>query len=481
MRFSFRAFARALPTAAIAFGAAILGLTATTSLLLARQSSDNLFLPSGNHSINDEAAIFEDLRAACYNEVAALPTLGGDVAKFGPILSLIPVTRSEWLARGDNWLRQYEEQTRQSNAEMSRSVYRGSPEGERLAQAYTALQTCVARRRLCLAKRTCGAAIPTSQPPSMAAARPAAPPPAPVQAPPAALPPGPLASHPLWDQHQPPTSDPKLITGLNRATVIWARDKQCLDQRNAIGENVAADHADIDAARAMWEGDSQSLHELSQAVAAEINGSGQASLLAAYRACLYEAQSQKERGAAPRTASQPPAAQRQAEMDALRRIQMNRNPSLVAPAFQENNERMAKDFSRDRAEKSNKVHNHANDATSCLSVVATGTKVEWGAAGKFKLVNTCSYPVQASWCANTSDCQSGHGNLWSIGAGKDYPIFFADASAPDIRVGACRTGSYATSKVDVVANGAGASMVDTAHDAPQPAPGVSIMPNHKCD
>ena len=65
--------------------------------------------------------------------------------------------------------------------------------------------------------------------------------------------------------------------------------------------------------------------------------------------------------------------------------------------------------------------------------------------------------------------------------GKDYPIFFADPAHPDIRVGACRTGAQATNKVDVVANNNGVSMVDTAHDPPQPSPGVSIMQGHKCD
>jgi hypothetical protein len=155
--------------------------------------------------------------------------------------------------------------------------------------------------------------------------------------------------------------------------------------------------------------------------------------------------------------------------------------SLVASSYQDTNDQMAEAFQRQREGGTQKLHNHANDATSCLSVVATGTKVEWGASGKFKLVNTCGYPVAASWCANTRDCDSGIGNLWTIGAGKDYPIFFADPAHPDIRVGACRTGAQATNKVDVVANNNGVSMVDTAHDPPQPASGVSIMPGHKCD
>jgi hypothetical protein len=131
--------------------------------------------------------------------------------------------------------------------------------------------------------------------------------------------------------------------------------------------------------------------------------------------------------------------------------------------------------------RSHSVNNHADDATDCLSVVKTGTKVEWGTNGKFKLINTCSYPVEAAWCANTKDCESHVGNLWTIGAGRDYPIFFADESAPDIRVGACRIQSQRTSKVDVVADGRGAGQIDTSHKPPQPAPGVSIMQDHTCD
>jgi hypothetical protein len=127
------------------------------------------------------------------------------------------------------------------------------------------------------------------------------------------------------------------------------------------------------------------------------------------------------------------------------------------------------------------VNNHADDATDCLSVVKTGTKVEWGTSGKFKLINTCSYPVEAAWCANTKACEGHAGNLWTIGAGRDYPIFFADESAPDIRVGACRVQSQRTSKVDVVADGRGAGQIDTSHKPPQPAPGVSIMQDHSCD
>lgn len=127
------------------------------------------------------------------------------------------------------------------------------------------------------------------------------------------------------------------------------------------------------------------------------------------------------------------------------------------------------------------INNHADDATDCLSVVKTGTKVEWGTSGKFKLINTCSYPVEAAWCANTKACEGHAGNLWTIGAGRDYPIFFADESAPDIRVGACRVQSQRTSKVDVVADGRGAGQIDTSHKPPQPAPGVSIMQDHTCD
>jgi hypothetical protein len=131
--------------------------------------------------------------------------------------------------------------------------------------------------------------------------------------------------------------------------------------------------------------------------------------------------------------------------------------------------------------RSHNVNNHADDATDCLSVVKTGTKVEWGTSGKFKLINTCSYPVEAAWCANTKACEGHAGNLWTIGAGRDYPIFFADESAPDIRVGACRVQSQRTSKVDVVADGRGAGQIDTSHKPPQPAPGVSIMQDHSCD
>lgn len=99
--------------------------------------------------------------------------------------------------------------------------------------------------------------------------------------------------------------------------------------------------------------------------------------------------------------------------------------------------------SSDLAKKTRKYHNGANDATNCISVALTGTRVEWGIDGKMRMVNTCEYPVAVSWCANTHDCEGGHGNLWTINPGQEWPIFFVDIDHPDVRIGACRVAPQA--------------------------------------
>jgi len=134
---------------------------------------------------------------------------------------------------------------------------------------------------------------------------------------------------------------------------------------------------------------------------------------------------------------------------------------------------------KDREGKSRRLHNNENDATQCLKVVPTGTRQEWGTNGKFKLVNTCGFPVVASWCANKGECEGNHGSMWSISAGKDYPIFFADPANPFIQVGACRTAKD-SKPIPSEAAMRRAGGFNERHNEPVPAAGVEIMRGHTC-
>lgn len=126
--------------------------------------------------------------------------------------------------------------------------------------------------------------------------------------------------------------------------------------------------------------------------------------------------------------------------------------------------------------KTRRYHNSANDVTACLKVQPTGTRQEWGTSGKMKLVNSCGFPVAASWCANAQDCAGGHGNLWTIDAGKDWPLFFSDPQNPHIEVGGCRTAATASPPPPP-----GAPAPLSKHQDPQPAAGVTFLHNHTCD
>lgn len=130
--------------------------------------------------------------------------------------------------------------------------------------------------------------------------------------------------------------------------------------------------------------------------------------------------------------------------------------------------------------KTRKLHNRENDATDCIKVEPTGVREEWGMEGKFRLRNICSYPVEASWCANAAECTTGRGNTWKIPASKTWPIFFADPASPYVGVGACRTGADAKPLPSDAAIAA-AGGVNVSHKPPAPAPGVQTMPNHRCE
>ncbi len=102
---------------------------------------------------------------------------------------------------------------------------------------------------------------------------------------------------------------------------------------------------------------------------------------------------------------------------------------------------------------------------------------EWGIEGRYRLVNTCGYPVEASWCANKTECDTGRGNLWSILPNNSWPIFFAGA---EIKVGGCKAGD-AKQPLPSDADIAQAGGINESHQQPMPYPGVSVMPGHRCE
>lgn len=58
------------------------------------------------------------------------------------------------------------------------------------------------------------------------------------------------------------------------------------------------------------------------------------------------------------------------------------------------------------------------DATGCLQVI--WPKDGRGAA---RIANSCGYAVEAAWCVVGVDCKPGYTNRWTIGAGRQYPIY----------------------------------------------------------
>ncbi|ALL14304.1 hypothetical protein [Caulobacter henricii] len=133
-----------------------------------------------------------------------------------------------------------------------------------------------------------------------------------------------------------------------------------------------------------------------------------------------------------------------------------------------------------QAGKTRKLHNSLNDATACLRVQPTGVRTEWGIEGRYRLINTCDYPVSASWCANTRECELKRGNLWTIRPRGGYPIYFADLANPQIQIGGCREGDGKRplpSDADLSRQGG----VSEARAQPIPAVGVSLLPSHRCD
>lgn len=130
--------------------------------------------------------------------------------------------------------------------------------------------------------------------------------------------------------------------------------------------------------------------------------------------------------------------------------------------------------------KSRVVHNRANDATACLKVEPTGVISEWGIEGRFRLINSCGYPVEASWCANNTECSTGRGSTWTIRGGGNYPIFFADADNPNIAVGGCKAGEAKQPPLGEQP-GINRTGFSEARDMPQAAAGVTLMTNHRCE
>jgi len=125
------------------------------------------------------------------------------------------------------------------------------------------------------------------------------------------------------------------------------------------------------------------------------------------------------------------------------------------------------------------IHNRANDATACIRVEPTGAQMEWGIEGRYRLRNSCSYPISASWCANTNECGGNRGNMWTIAPGKDWPIYFADVANPNIQVGACKAGD--ARQPPLGQQGVERTGFNAGRDTPAPAPGVSLLTRHRCD
>ncbi len=152
----------------------------------------------------------------------------------------------------------------------------------------------------------------------------------------------------------------------------------------------------------------------------------------------------------------------------------------IRPAFQAALRASSRAFQQDAAAKVSKVHNNANDATQCMKVEKTGARAEWGIQGRMRLVNTCAYRVEVSWCANVAECTSGHGNLWTVDGGADWPIFFTDPANPMVRIAACKVGGDRQPLPSDAAL-ARSGGINARHNDPQPTLGVGRMLGHVCE
>lgn len=111
-----------------------------------------------------------------------------------------------------------------------------------------------------------------------------------------------------------------------------------------------------------------------------------------------------------------------------------------AAAFIQGAERMIASGSATKmtAAATTRVHNPANAANTCVKLVQTNTKVEWGTEGRMKFVNQCAFRAAIGWCLTNGECQRGSGNLWSIDPGQSWPVFFVEGTT-QVRWGACRS------------------------------------------
>lgn len=75
------------------------------------------------------------------------------------------------------------------------------------------------------------------------------------------------------------------------------------------------------------------------------------------------------------------------------------------------------------------AHNTDNDAVACLELLTLN--------GAGSLRNNCAFTVEAVWCVENHDCNPSYSNMWSIGAGRLYPVF-GSRDGGQIHWGACR-------------------------------------------
>lgn len=152
----------------------------------------------------------------------------------------------------------------------------------------------------------------------------------------------------------------------------------------------------------------------------------------------------------------------------------------ILPTYQAAQRAAQRAFQQEGELRKTKLHRNANDATQCLQVERTGTQVEWGIEGRFRIINRCDYQIEASWCANTAECTQGFGSTWKLNPGVDWPIYFSDPDRPFIRVGACRTEANRISlPSDAALRQPGA--VNSRHNDPPAALGVARMQSHICE
>ena len=86
-----------------------------------------------------------------------------------------------------------------------------------------------------------------------------------------------------------------------------------------------------------------------------------------------------------------------------------------------------------KLDRSKTIAGDGRSAMACVGIKSLASKDSTMSNGRRIIVNNCESTVEVGWCYVDTECSRDFGNLWTLGAGRSWPV----SATREIRFGAC--------------------------------------------